>query len=122
MGKCNPKREALSPYLVTNYMCKVEPSLPKGGEVAVTDSTVAADLQDLDDKINSMIENTGKSICASGRNRKAMKCKMCGKEGIMDSIVKHIESHHITGVSHTCNICGMVAKTRRSLKSHYISF
>merc|ERR1712129_73907 len=115
----NPKKEASIPDLETNYICKVEPS-PEEGEVAFNDYTRVAYLQDLDDKIKSMIENTGKSISASGKNRIAMKCKVCGKEAIMDSMMKHIESHHITGVSHNCNICGMVAKTRHSLKSHNI--
>ena len=85
------------------------------GTVAVTDYTVAADLQDLDDKIKSMMmfsENR-----ASDNNR-ARICKVCGKEGNMIDIQRHIESHHITGVSHTCNICGAVARSRNALSVH----
>merc|ERR1719319_931681 len=38
-----------------NSVVKVETSLHQDGTIAVTDYTVAADLQDLDDKIKSMI-------------------------------------------------------------------
>ena len=97
-------------------VAKVEPSPPLEGTVAVTDYTVAADLQDLDDKIKSMMmfsENKTKN----GRET-ARICKVCGKEGSQGDIKRHIEAHHITGVSHTCNICGSVAKTRKSLSVH----
>merc|ERR1719319_939040 len=59
---------------------KVEPSPPQEGTVAVTDIPLAADLQELDEKINSMMEFTEKTTFAAGATRKIMKCKMCGKE------------------------------------------
>merc|ERR1712129_596071 len=103
---------------IPNAEAKVESSPPLEGTVAVTDYTVAADLRDLDDKIKSMMDNTGKSIFASGQNRKMLMCKVCGKEGELTVIKRHIEAHHITGVSHTCNICGTVTRSRHALTIH----
>merc|ERR1719319_1171740 len=97
-------------------VAKVETLPPLEGTVAVTDYTVAANLQDLDDKIKSMMmfseNHAGKK---SGRARI---CKVCGKEGKKDHIVNHIEANHITGVSHTCIICGTVARSRAALAVH----
>jgi len=101
-----------------NQVDKFEPEPHLEGTVAVTDYIVAADLQDLDDKIKSMMETTEKTIIASGKNRKIMKCKACGKEGIMDHLRKHMEANHITGVSHSCNICGKISRSRNGLATH----
>merc|ERR1712204_28380 len=51
------KQEATNPD-ISNSLERVEASPPQEGTVAVTDYTVAADLQDLDDKIKSMMEVT----------------------------------------------------------------
>merc|ERR1712129_312650 len=75
---------------------KVETSPPQEGTVAVTDYTVAADLQDLDDKIKSMMtfsENMTVTGNNGNNNGRARICKVCGKEGKMNVIVQHIESH-----------------------------
>jgi len=97
------------------FMGEEESSPPQEGTVAVTDYTVAADLQDLDNKIKSMMifsENV------DARNRKNRICKVCGKEGQMINIINHIEANHITGVSHTCNICGKTSRSRPALSMH----
>ena len=91
---------------------KVETSPLLEGTVAVT---VAADLQDLDEKIKSMIEV---SENVDARNRKNRICKVCGKEGTLQNTVDHIEANHITGVSHTCNICGKSSRSRQGLRHH----
>jgi len=112
-----PKRNTFKKEVIEteNYMTQVQSSAPQEGTVAVTDYTVATDLQDLDDKIKSMMgENENVLI----QNRKARVCKVCGKEGIWASIRNHIEANHITGVSHTCNICGTVTRSRASLAVH----
>ena len=97
---------------------KVEASPPLTGTVAVTDYTVAADLQDLDEKIKSMMEVGEKHINSGRQKQKSRICKVCGKEGQMGDIQRHIESHHITGVSHTCNICGKISRSRNALRKH----
>ena len=88
------------------------------GTVAVTDLTVSADLQDLDDKIRSMIENTENNASDRVKDGRARICKVCGKEGKLSHIQMHIESHHISGVSHICNICGATARSRAALSKH----
>merc|ERR1712129_498932 len=109
------KQEATDPD-VSNVVEKVETLSPLEGTVAVTDFTVAADLQDLDAKIKSMMEFSENK--AGGNQGRARICKVCGKEGTSTNISKHIEAHHITGISHTCNVCGLVAKTKASLYKH----
>merc|ERR1712129_105782 len=119
--KKNPKQAITTPdkFLVP----KEESSPPLEGTVAVTDYTVAADLQDLDDKIKSMIGFSENKIGRGAKpNQNAKICKVCGKEGLMYQIREHIESMHISGISHTCIICGSVAKTRHSLRTHNYKF
>ena len=99
-----------------SFVSKVETSPPLEGFVAVTDDTVAADLQDLDDKIKFIMvfsENR-----AGGTNGRARICKVCDKEGSMARIKAHIKANHITGFSCTCNICGTVARSRHALTVH----
>ena len=45
-------------------------------------------------------------------------CKVCGKEGRQNEIENHIEAKHITGLTHSCDICGNKAKTKISLMNH----
>ena len=70
----------------------------------------------LDEKVKSMMETKGNR----DRNHKfARRCKVCGKEGPYSAMRDHIEAHHITGVSHTCHICGItVSKSRKGLAQH----
>jgi len=94
---------------------------PPEGSVAVVDPyTVAADLQDLDEQINSMMEVSENLVGGSGihGNRKARVCKVCGKEGHQANIKAHIEANHITGASHPCNICGKTSRSRHGLRLH----
>merc|ERR1712129_399373 len=94
---------------------------PLEGSVAVVDPyTVAADLQDLDEQINSMMEVSENLVGGSGihGNRKARVCKVCGKEGHQANIKAHIEANHLTGPSHPCNICGKTSRSRHGLRLH----
>merc|ERR1712129_107181 len=59
------------------------------GTIAASDYTVAADLQDLDDKIKSMMEISENHL---GNKGKARICKVCGKEGQWADIQRHIEA------------------------------
>merc|ERR1712204_6514 len=96
---------------------KVETSPPLEGTVAVTDYTVAADLQDLDDKIKSMMMFS-ENIVEGGKHGRARICKVFGKEGSMRDIMDHIEANHITGVSHPCDVCGKISRSRIGLRLH----
>ena len=88
----------------------------------ISSSQSHVDLEELEEQVMSMMEkseNDAKQSQGKGNSYgKARICKVCGKEGVMRAIKKHIESKHITGVIHNCNICGNPAKTRESLTKH----
>ena len=100
-----------------NSVAKVGSSPPQEGTAAVTDYTVAADLQDLDDKIKSMMEVSKNKNDGNTAGLKRI-CNVCGKEGEQSNISRHVEATHITGVSHTCKICGTTKKTRHAIRRH----
>ena len=83
------------------------------GTVALNNSD---SLQRLNDQINTMIVRPEKNGPKS--NLKQFVCKVCGKEGPSTTIKHHIEAKHITGMSHSCDLCGKTAKTTNSLNSH----
>ena len=76
------------------------------------------DLEGLDYQIESMIELSENIIKTGSVARKARTCKVCGKEGILTDIKRHIEALHITGASHPCDICGHTFRSRRGLAIH----
>ena len=71
------------------------------------------EVQKLDDRIKSMwIKNNVDGQCV-------YVCKPCGKKyKSLSHIKEHIESFHIQGMSHPCNICAKVFKTRVGLRKH----
>merc|ERR1712129_205917 len=106
------KQEVTIPEL-TNSVERVE---RVEGTIADTDYTVAADLQHLNDKIKSMMMVSENHL--SVKLGRARICKVCGKEGQWSHIRDHIEANHITGVTHTCNICGKISRTRGGIRRH----
>jgi len=122
--KLKTKKEPLFQYSEneaspTTFTKLDEPNANKedAGAVAVTDLTVAADLQGLDEQINSMME-LGGAITVGNLKKIARVCTVCGKEGYITDIKRHIEAAHITGVSHNCNICGKTSRSRHALRAH----
>jgi len=108
---------------------KVAPSPPLEGAEAVTEYTEAPDYivpaelvaaeKELDEKINSIVGYSGNRLGRGAYpNQMANICKVCGKEGPMGNIKSHIVSKHVPEVFLTCNICGFVAKTRKSYYAH----
>ena len=74
--------------------------------IAVNNSfTVNVEGKDLDDQIGTMINTTDR---VDLRGRKLVICNVCGHEGQRAHVVRHIEANHITGVSHSCDICGKI--------------
>ena len=96
---------------------KLEKQLDPSPMSLVKFSENILDLKQLDEQIFSMM---GVSEVNEIRNRKARICQVCGKEGDMSSIKRHIEVHHITGVTHSCDMCGKSFKTRTPLVHHKI--
>ena len=114
--KSSQEKNYTQPEVIASAMVdKVESGFSPEGTVGVTDFTAVADMQDLDDKIRSMM---AKSEKRASDNRKERICTECGKEGPWNVIRDHIEANHITGVSHTCNICGKETRSRSGLKQH----
>ena len=71
--------------------------------------------KELDDQIESMMS------CTEKKDRfgiTLMMCNLCFKELTKSHLKEHIESNHLEGVSHSCDICGKTARTRHALRQH----
>ena len=77
---------------------------------------VSEDLQELDEKVKSMMEK-GQQISSNGKNKTKI-CKLCGKEGQYVAIRDHIEANHLEGVSLPCNVCEKIFRSRMILRKH----
>ena len=98
---------------------KCENEVPSEMSVATTNNQlVSVDLDQLDDQIKSMMEESGKIMIAGKVKRAVMKCKICGKEGQISNIKVHIDAKHITGVIHACDICKKTCRSRSALYTH----
>ena len=76
--------------------------------------------ENIDGTIKSMMEY-GKDMGLSSKGKKIRSriCKVCGKEGVMNNIMKHIERYHIqTDVPNSCKDCGKTFDTRDALMRH----
>ena len=80
----------------------------------------SGNFEELEEKIKSMMERSTRRI-PSGREM-ALICKVCGKEGSMIDIMRHIEAKHIAGISIPCVLCGHVFKTRDALRHHKFKY
>ena len=103
---------------------KVEKSKDHSMEtaLALNNSVEVTDMRLLNQQIRSMME-TGHNRVQTGSYGKIQEritrvCKVCGKEGRQNEIKNHIEAKHITGLTHSCDICGNKAKTKISLMNH----
>ena len=84
--------------------------------VAVQNNSINTKLQYLDDQIKSMMTKTGVKT-ANGQEYMAT-CNICGKQAAYHNIQSHIEAKHITGVSHSCSICGKTSRSRDASRKH----
>ena len=84
--------------------------------VAVTNNQISSNLQDLDQQIKAMMTMTDVKT-ANGQKYLAT-CNVCGKQSASKNMPSHIEANHITGVSHACDTCGKVSRSRDSLRKH----
>ena len=79
--------------------------------VALTKDKICVDLEDLDQQIRSMIT---KSDLTTGTGQgKMATCNICGKQGPYFNMPNHVEAKHITGLSHACDICGKLSRSRK---------
>ena len=87
--------------------------------VSLVNAPVVADLTHLDEQIRSMMDETENFITRpNGKKRKAFICRVCGKELSFSDMTRHIEAIHITGVTHSCDICGNISRSRNALRQH----
>ena len=78
-------------------------------------SDFSVDLQDLDIKVNSMMEKTpGKNI----HGQPLYRCVVCGKEAKNGHLKIHIEANHLEGVSIQCSLCHHNSRTRETARVH----
>ena len=84
--------------------------------IAVQNSKITADFQNLDGQIKSMITKSDVNS-ANGQGSMAT-CNVCGKEAPIKAMPRHIEAYHIEGVTHACDICGKISRSRDGLRRH----
>ena len=84
--------------------------------IALTQDKISVDLEDLDEQIKSMFTKT--DLPAGGDRGYLATCNVCGKQLPLKVMPSHIEANHITGVSHACDICGKVSRSRKALRMH----
>ena len=81
-------------------------------------SVFSAELQELEERVVSMMEKSEKVVALGKSKRKVFICKVCGKEGQDTDIKRHIESFHLEGVSIPCNFCDKTCRSRKGLINH----
>ena len=97
------------------------PSSPElGKERKMPISNLSGDLQELDEKVKTMMEKS-QNRTLEGTRLKAHICKLCGKEGQVTAIRDHIEFNHLEGISLSCNVCGKECRSRLILRRHKCS-
>ena len=90
--------------------------------VSLVSSSISADLSELDEQIKSMIDSSENFITRkNGQKMKASLCKVCDIELVFSDMTRHVEANHITGVTHSCEICGKISRSRNALRKHTYS-
>ena len=77
------------------------------------------DLQELDARVKGLMNFGTRSM--GGTMGKSRVCKLCGKEGIRQVIMDHIEENHIDGIAVPCNSCDKTFMTRTRFRLHQTS-
>ena len=72
----------------------------------------------LDEQIKSIMDFSENVLSFGQKNTRGRICKACGKEGQMTDILRDIEATHIRDVSHACDICGKISRSRNGLRHH----
>ena len=102
---------------------KVEPFLEdtfqKDGSVSTIPFQTVA--KTIEGQIQSMLKKSANviSIEKDLKRRRGATCKVCGKEGMLQNIKRHIEAYHLDKpVAHPCNLCDKTSRTKCGLWKH----
>ena len=106
-----------------------EKVLKKTSTAVAIPSQSSTDLQELAEKVKSMMEKGLNMIPSGGKNRNgtprhkiSYMCKVCGKEGLNKVIKGHIKANHLEGISIPCDHCDKNCPSRRALETHKSRF
>ena len=83
--------------------------------IALSNNAENVHLDELDERISSMMISTDK---VDHKGFRIFSCNICGLEGAKAHLTRHIEANHITGVNHSCELCGKTARSRHALRMH----
>ena len=89
-------------------------------KVALANNKISVELHDLDEQIRSMI--TKSDISAGPGKGLLATCNVCGTQRPYMQMPGHVEANHITGVSHSCDICGKTSRSRKALWVHKANY
>ena len=117
----NRKEEKENEAMLTDIKEQMEEKFLKANH---EDKAIA--LSSLDESYDSLnkLEEKLKTFMIKSENllpnksQRATICKLCGKEGMISDIKKHIEANHLEGINLPCNHCERVFKSSRTLKDH----
>ena len=84
-------------------------------EAVALRSRFSGNMQELDDKCNSMIEKT---LTKQANGSPLYKCVVCGKEAKSSHLKHHIEANHLEGISVPCNFCEKTFSSRHGMQKH----
>ena len=91
--------------------------VPYGTAVALTQDNISVNLEDLDKQIKTMFT---KSVARTSNGQGSLAtCNICGNEGPLKTMPRHIEANHITGISHSCHICGKVSRSSKHVSREH---
>ena len=89
---------------------------PEENTTVAIPSNFSGDLEELDERVKSMMEKSQNRI-ASGHQISYL-CKVCGKEGQGPNIKDHIEANHLEGIIIPCNLCDKTFRSRNGFRQH----
>ena len=89
---------------------------PEENRTIAIPSDFSGDLEELEQRVKSMMEKSQNSY--ANETRLAHRCKVCGKEGMGSAIKDHIEANHLEGIIVPCGQCEKTFGYRNGLKKH----
>ena len=92
-------------------------NINKNNRTVALTSYISGNIQELDEKCNSMMEKTLKKK-ANHPSLPLYRCMVCGKEATNSDLKKHIEAYHLEGVSIPCNFCEKTFRSRDAKGQH----